>query len=90
MTIDDRMAQLRQRFMRAAHGHADALESLLAQNDLEAARQLAHGLAGRSGMFGFGELGETARRVDEVSAAELPGYARELVAALRALPQGGG
>ena len=86
MTMDDRMAQLRQRFRGAAAGQADALESFLAKNDLEAARQLAHGLAGRSGLFGFGELGETARRVDEASAAELPEYGRELVAALRALP----
>jgi HPt (histidine-containing phosphotransfer) domain-containing protein len=86
---EDRMAALRQRFVAATSGQADEIEALLQRGDLEAVRGLAHGLAGRSGMFGFAELGETARRVDEADAAALPALADELVASLRRLAQDG-
>lgn len=83
------MAALRQRFVAAASGQADQLEALLRQGDIEGVRQIAHGLAGRSGMFGFDDLGQTARRVDEAEAAGLPAQADELLTALRQLAQDG-
>lgn len=83
------MAALRQRFVAAASGQADEIEALLQRGDLEGARQVAHGLAGRSGMFGFADLGETARRVDEADTATLPRHAKKLLAALRRLTRPG-
>ena len=83
------MAQLRQRFVDAAGDQADRIEALLRTGDVEGARQLAHGLAGRSGMFGFNELGEAARRVDEAEAAALPAQAEKLLARLRTLARQG-
>ena len=89
MSLDaDRMAALRQRFVDAAAGRADEIEALLRERDLEGVRHVAHGLAGRSGMFGFAELGETARRVDEAEAALLPMRAEELLSSLRQLAKG--
>ena len=88
MSLDeDRMAALRQRFVAAASGQADEIEALLGRGDLEGVRRVAHGLAGRSGMFGFADLGETARRVDEAETASLTRHAEELLAALRRLAQ---
>jgi HPt (histidine-containing phosphotransfer) domain-containing protein len=84
---EDRMAALRQRFVAAASGQADEIETLLRRGDLEGVRRVAHGLAGRSGMFGFADLGETARRVDEAETASLTRHAEELLAALRRLAQ---
>jgi HPt (histidine-containing phosphotransfer) domain-containing protein len=90
VTLDgDRMAALRQRFAAAAGDQADRIEALLASGDVEAARAVAHGLAGRSGMFGYAALGELARLVDEAEGAEFAGRARDLLAALRALAQEG-
>jgi len=85
----DRMAALRERFVAAAGGQASELAALLQADDFEGARQLAHGLAGRSGMFGFAELGECARRVDEAGPQAVRRHAEELLAALRRLAQEG-
>ena len=90
MSMDeDRMAALRQRFVAAANEHADRIEALLRRGDLEGVRQVAHGLAGRSGMFGFVELGETARCVDEAEGVSVARHAGELLKALRRLAQVG-
>lgn len=90
MSLDSgRMDALRQRFVDAASGHADQIEVLLEAGDLEGVRALAHGLAGRSALFGFAELGEIARLADEADPAALPGCARELLAALRSVAQDG-
>jgi HPt (histidine-containing phosphotransfer) domain-containing protein len=86
---DDRMAALRQRFIAAAAGQADEIEALLRQGELEGVRHLAHGLAGRSGMFGFVELGEAARRLDEAEAAFVALHAEELLRKLRRVTQEG-
>ena len=86
---DDRMAALRHRFIAAASGQADEIEALLRQGDLDGVRQAAHGLAGRSGLFGYVELGNIARRVDEAETASLSRHADELLAALRRLAQVG-
>ncbi len=82
MSLDDKMAALRQRFVASAADQARQLDSLLAAGDLAGVRALAHSLAGRSGLFGFPELGEIAREVDEADSAGLPDRAEALVAAL--------
>ena len=90
MSVDDaRMALLRDRFVAAAGEQADRLEHALREGDCAGARALAHGLAGRSALFGFGPLGEIARAADEADAPALPRRAAELVAALRRVAQEG-
>ena len=90
MSLDDaRMAALRGRFVAAAGEQAEKIETTLQAGDFEAVRGLAHGLAGRSGLFGFAALGELARLADEADTAALPGHARDLVAALRRVAQDG-
>ena len=86
---DDRMAALRQRFVAAAGEQAEQIEALLQAGDLAAVRQLAHSLAGRSGMFGFADLGDLARLADEADSNALPVRGRALVAALRGVAQDG-
>jgi HPt (histidine-containing phosphotransfer) domain-containing protein len=85
--INEKMQALRVRFAAAAPAHADDLETRLKAGDLDGVRQLAHGLAGRSGMFGFAELGAVALRADEAEAADLPLAAEALIAALRTVAQ---
>ena len=90
MSLDtDKMAPLRQRFLDSVREQAERLEALLGTGDLESIRALAHSLAGRSGMFGFTDLGAVAKLADEADAATLPDRARDLLTALRGLSQGG-
>lgn len=81
------MATLRDRFVSAAGGQAEALEHCLAAGDLAEVRRIAHGLAGRAGMFGFDRIGELALVADEADNAVLPERAAILIATLRALIQ---
>ncbi len=83
------MAALRERFVASAADQAEQIAALLGSGDLEGVRALAHSLAGRSGMFGFAELGEIARLVDEAEPATLPDRARDLLAALEGVSQEG-
>lgn len=89
MSLDDRMAALRGRFVASAGEQAEQIAALLEAGDHEGVRALAHSLAGRSGMFGFAKLGEIARQVDEADAAAMPDRARALLAALESLVQEG-
>lgn len=93
MSLDtDRMAALRQRFIASVGDQADQIEAFLASDDIEGARGIAHGLAGRSGLFGFAELGEIAREADEADEADPSAFrhrAHELLAALRSVAQEG-
>ena len=90
MNLDDeRMAALRGRFVAAAGEQADRIEAALDAGDLEGARAIAHGLAGRSGLFGFVALGEVARLTDEAEEGLLRSRAAELVVALREVAQEG-
>lgn len=90
MSLDaDRMAALRQRFVASVGDQADQIEAMLASGDLGGARGIAHGLAGRSGLFGFAELGEVAREADEADTAAFPDRACKLVAQLRSVAQEG-
>jgi HPt (histidine-containing phosphotransfer) domain-containing protein len=85
--IEERMAALRARFATAAPAEAAELEYALEAGDADAMRRIAHGLAGRAGMFGFAALGAAALRADEASDAQLPKAARALLMALREVDQ---
>ena len=85
--FEDRMQALRNRFAASTIEHADRLEELLQAGDLSGIRSLAHGLAGRSGMFGFDELGKTALAADEADDRSLSGAAWELIGELRRVGQ---
>jgi HPt (histidine-containing phosphotransfer) domain-containing protein len=85
--IEERMAALRARFAAAAPGEAEQLARALQACDTDAMRRIAHGLAGRAGMFGFDALGATALRADDATDPELPEAARALLTALRGLDQ---
>ena len=90
MSLDtDRMTALRQRFIASVGDQADQIEAFLASDDIEGARGIAHGLAGRSGLFGFAELGEIAREADEADPSAFRHRAHELLAALRSVAQEG-
>jgi HPt (histidine-containing phosphotransfer) domain-containing protein len=87
--FDDRFAQLRSRFAAQAQREAADLERLAAGGDWTGIRDLAHGLAGRAGMFGHGGIGDIAREVEEaIDAGGEPGdQVAGLAAQLRALDQ---
>jgi HPt (histidine-containing phosphotransfer) domain-containing protein len=63
------------------------IERLAGVGDWHGIRDLAHGLAGRAGMFGYDEIGEIARQVEEaIDAGREPGdQVAGLTARLRAL-----
>lgn len=86
--VDSRMQALRNRFVAAAPGEADALQQARFSADWDEARRIAHGLAGRSGMFGYHGLGETALALEEsidAATGDPEALLRKLVAELRAL-----
>jgi HPt (histidine-containing phosphotransfer) domain-containing protein len=85
----DKMAALRQHFVASIGDQSERIGALLEAGDIDGVRALAHSLAGRSGMFGFPELGEIARAVDEADEAGLPDRARALLAALTQVSQEG-
>ena len=78
------------RFAAKAAGEAAELERLLGEGAWSGIRDIAHGLAGRAGMFGHGDLGELALRIEEsVDAGERPReQLADLIARLRGLDQG--
>lgn len=79
--FDERMAALRQRFIARAADEAVEVESLIAATNWSGLRDLAHGLAGRAGMFGFPEVGERARQLEEaIDARAEAGLVRNLAA----------
>ena len=85
----DRFARLRARFAAQAQQEAAEIERLAAEGEWSGIRDLAHGLAGRAGMFGHGALGDVAREVEEaIDGGGQPGeMAAELAARLRGLDQ---
>ena len=92
MRDDPRFAELIEKFRRRALGEAEQLGQALAAGDRERVRFLAHSLAGAAGTFGFTELSELARPLDEAAAAgadpaRLEELAAPLLAAIAALPQ---
>jgi HPt (histidine-containing phosphotransfer) domain-containing protein len=87
VSLDDKLAALSARFLADASVQANGLAEQIAAREYEAGRQRAHSLAGRSGMFGFHELGGIALAADEATSDELPARLEALLAALRELAQ---
>lgn len=90
--FDERMAALRDRFIARAADEAVEAERLIAAADWPGLRDLAHGLAGRAGMFGFPEVGERARQLEEAIDARIEprlvcSLAAEMLSDLRLLAQ---
>lgn len=67
-----RMHALRQRFVGEAAGEAAAIENHAAVEAWSEVRDLSHRLAGRAGMFGFPELSDLARELEEAIEAGVP------------------
>ena len=64
MTADP-LAALRAEFVVRAAGDRAALIDAVAAGDLDRTEQVAHGLAGSAGLFGFNEVGAAALAVDD-------------------------
>ena len=82
-----RMGALRERFVASAAGEADTLAEAGASGRWSEVRAIAHGLAGRAGMFGFPEVGAAALALEEgiEAGADPRGPLSALIAMLRAL-----
>lgn len=63
--IDARLAAIAERFAAAAGESAAAIEAALGRKDWSELARLCHSLAGRAGMFGYADIGDAARSVDE-------------------------
>lgn len=63
--FDDRMAALRQSFVARAREARALLGRARAGNDHDVLRQTAHNLAGNAGIFGFPEVTDAARALEE-------------------------
>ena len=87
--FDARLERLRARFADQARQEAAEIERLAERGEWRGIRDLAHGLAGRAGMFGHGALGETARELEEAieGGGEPSRLAADLAAQLRSLDQ---
>lgn len=85
--LENKMAELRARFAESAIGQAGELQRLVSSGNFDEARLIAHGLAGRSGMFGYDELGAIALAADEAAPADLPVRLEDLISALLNLAQ---
>ena len=63
--FDERMAQLRLRFVARAAEQREQLTAALMAGDRDEVRRLAHGLAGSAGVFGVHQISEDAQAVEE-------------------------
>ena len=73
MELDARMAALQQRFRARAGEDGARIAAAFAAGDLETVRNLAHGLSGSGGVFGFPEVSKDAQAVEnEVDAGAAP------------------
>ena len=86
--FDRGMQALRRRFAASLGDHADTLEKLRADGAWGDMLSIAHGLAGRSGMFGYEVVGMAARDLEErieagAAEATLEDLLDRLVLALR-------
>lgn len=68
MSVDP-LAALRARFIDRTRKDGDALETAFRSGDDAVVEHLAHNLAGAAGVFGFGDLGDAARAIDDAYAA---------------------
>ena len=88
--FEQRMQAFRQRFIGEARAQAGEIDDHAANARWSAVRDLSHRLAGRAGMFGFSDVTDLARALEEaidadVPAAELKALAGALTARLHAL-----
>lgn len=87
----DRLAIFRERFLARAVEDVAMLKQALAEEAWDDMRRRAHSLAGNAGLFGFPEVGDDARRLEE-SIDEDEGddtviaLAASLISRLEALP----
>ena len=76
LQFDDKVDQIRSRFVTRTAGEAARLQSLMhlldmsdARPAIDAIRRMGHSLAGAAGTFGFRELAEAADAVESEAAA---------------------
>ena len=65
MTFDAHMERLRLRFEARAREDRARLQEAAADQRMDDIVRIAHGMSGTAGVFGHGELGEAAQRVEE-------------------------
>ena len=87
----DRLAVFRQRFLARAAEDAAAMKAELDVEAWDDLRRRTHSLAGNAGLFGFPEITDEARRLEEAidedeGDEEIVALARRLIATLEALP----
>lgn len=63
--FEDRMEQLRARFILRAQDEQAAIATAVAAMDRDEVKRIAHGLSGSAGVFGFAEIGNEAQAVEE-------------------------
>ena len=63
--FDDRLRELRQRFIDRSRLDRDLLTTALATNDHPEMQRLAHSLAGAGGLFGFPEISDAGQRLED-------------------------
>jgi HPt (histidine-containing phosphotransfer) domain-containing protein len=81
--FEERMQALRARFVGQACAEADHIEEYARRGDWRGVRDLAHGIAGRAGMFGFSTLSEEACVLENaIDRGEASARLAELSAAL--------
>lgn len=86
------MAALRLRFVTQARDEVEAAAQFAHDGRWGEVGSICHGLAGRAGMFGFGELGDAARLIEEsvesgADAASLDPLLAGLLEEVARLPQ---
>jgi HPt (histidine-containing phosphotransfer) domain-containing protein len=82
--IDARLAAIAERFAAQASDTASEIGAALDREDWSELARLVQSLAGRAGMFGYGAIGDAARRVEEAvdaggSRQEITGLTRDLL-----------
>ncbi|HET6526331.1 Hpt domain-containing protein [Sphingopyxis sp.] len=88
--IDARLAAIAERFAAQMGDTAAEIRTSLDCEDWSELARLSHSLTGRAGMFGYGAIGDAARRVEEAVDAGLSGDAiagltRDLLTQMAAL-----
>lgn len=73
--IEGRMAELRAAFVIRARVNHEALIAAEARGDREEIRLIAHNLAGKGGLFGFPEITEAARHIEDAIDEDAPSEA---------------
>ena len=70
--MSERIQALRGRFLERARADRNAIAAAWDAGDDEALRGLSHGLAGNAGMFGYAEIGEAARNLEDALSEDRP------------------